>query len=247
MAMNPGLGASTASRISDLAIEKRTSQISGYLRLGGKDVLDVGCANGLYTMKFADLCQDIIGIDISEEALIEARKNKLQLHGSGEFIRATAEDLPFHNSCFDVVITIETLEHVQDPGRALKEASRVLREDGYLVAYVPNRLYPLETHGLRIGKKVFRGFHGSVPFFSWAPKFVRNRFERARIYNKREIVGIIERNAFIVREVAYMYPPLDRLSSRFARALLRRFMAYLERNSLTTRFGMSIFLVAQKR
>ena len=164
-----------------------------------------------------------------------------------EFIRASAENLPFYNSCFDVVIAIETLEHVKNQERALQEASRVLRKDGYLVTYVPNRLYPLETHGLTIGNKMIHGFHGSVPFFSWAPRFMRERFETARIYSKGEIVGTIERNGFIVQEVHYMYPPLDGLNNQFAKAILRRYLAYLEGKSLTKRFGMSIFVLAQKR
>jgi len=247
MAKNHSLRASTAFRISDFAIEKRTKQVLGYLVLEGKVMLEVGCGNGLYTIKFSELGQDIIGIDMNEEALIQARKNKLQLNGSGEFIRACAANLPFRNSCFDVVIAIETLEHVQNQERALREASRVLRKDGYIVAYVPNRRYPLETHGIRIGKKANYVLHREVPFFSWAPRFIRKRFETARIYSRREIVGTIEKEGFIVRVVDFMYPPLDRLSSKFAKALLRRFLAYLEGNSLTKGFGMSIFVLAQKR
>ena len=158
--MNLGPGASTASSVNDFAVQKRTRQVLGCLALKGKVTLDVGCGNGLYTIKFAELAQDIIGVDINEESLKEARRNKLELNGSGEFIRASAENLPFYNSCFDVVIAIETLEHVKNQERALQEASRVLRKDGYLVTYVPNRLYPLETHGLTIGNKMIHGFHG---------------------------------------------------------------------------------------
>lgn len=245
-AKNLGPGASTASCMSDFAIEKRTKQVLRHLSLKGKVTLDVGCGNGLYTIRFADAGHDIIGIDISERSLLEARKNKLQLNGSGEFIRACAENLPFQSSRFDVVLAMETLDHVQNQERALLEAGRVLRKDGYLVAYVPNRLYPLETHGFRIGKKVINGFHGSVPFFSWAPRFIRKRFETARIYSKGEIVGAMEKNGFIVREVDYMYPPLDRLGGKFATASLRKLLAYLEGNPLTKRFGMSIFVLAQK-
>ena len=245
-AKNLGPGASTASCMSDYAIEKRTKQVLGHLALEGKVMLDIGCGNGLYTIRFANTGHCIIGVDISELSLQEARKNKLQLNGSGEFIRACAENLPFQNSHFDVVLAIETLDHVQNQERALVEAGRVLRKDGYLVAYVPNRLYPLETHGFRIGKKVIHSFHGSVPFFSWAPRFIRKRFETARIYSRGEIASIMEKNGFIVREVDYMYPPLDRLGSKFARAPLRKVLAYLEGNSLTKRFGMSIFVLAQK-
>lgn len=170
----------------------------------------------------------------------------MQLNGSSEFIKACAENLPFCNSCFDIVIAIETLEHVNNQEMALREASRALKKDGYIVVYVPNRRYPLETHGVRLGKKAKYVLHREVPFFSWAPRFIRKSFETARIYSKREIVGIIEKEGFTVWKVDYMYPPLDRLGSKLARALLRRFLACLEGNSLTRGFGMSIFVLAKK-
>lgn len=130
---------------------------------------------------------------------------------------------------------------------AMKEVGRILKKDGYLVLYIPNILYPLETHGARIGKKYIMGFYGSIPLLSWAPRFIRNRFETARIYSKREILNILERNDFTIQEVDYMYPPLDKLGSEFTKVLLRRLLAYLEGNSFTKKYGMSIFLVAQKK
>lgn len=44
-----------------------------------------------------------------------------------------------------------------------------------------------------------------------------------------------------------MYPPLDKLDSEFTKVLLRRLLAYLEDNSFAKKYGMSIFLVAQKK
>ena len=76
---------------------------------------------------------------------------------------------------------------------------------------------------------------------------IRKKFERARIYTKGEIIKIIERNGFMAREIDYYYPPLDRISGKSVKALLRRVLAYLERNPLTKRLGMSIFVLAQKR
>lgn len=237
---------STASHMNDFAIKKRVNQVLEHLILDGKVILDIGCGNGLYTIGFSELGQNTIGIDISEKALMQAQINKLQLNGSSEFIIACAENLPFSNSCFDIVIAIETLEHVNNQEMALREAGRTLKKDGHIVAYVPNRRYPLETHGVRLGEKAKYVLHREVPFFSWAPRFIRKRFETARIYSKREIVGIVEKEGFTVLVVDYMYPPLDRLGSKLSRTLLRSFLSYLERNSITKGFGMSIFVLAKK-
>lgn len=156
----------TATSLSDFAIKKRTEKVLRHLSLENKVMLDIGCNNGLYTIKFFELAKDIIGIDIDRVALKKARGNNLQLYGNAEFIRARAEYLPFRDLYFDVIILIETLEHVQNQEMAMKEVGRILKKDGYLVLYIPNRLYPLETHGARIGKKYIMGFHGSVPLLS---------------------------------------------------------------------------------
>ena len=246
--MNYALGASSAQNIRDFAIQKRARQILSRLSLEGKTVLDIGCGNGLYTLRLAKLAEKVTGVDIAEEAIAKARRNNADLKGNAEFLKASAESLPFCDHSFDVMLLIEVLDHVPNHEKAVEEARRVLKEDCYLVVYVPNKLYPFEVHGLRIGKRHISGFYtGSVPFFSWAPQFVRKKFERARIYTKGEIIKIIERNGFVAREIDYYYPPLDRISSKLVKALLRRVLAYLERNPLTKRFGMSIFVLAQKR
>lgn len=245
--MSYALGASSAQTMSDFAIEKRARQILSRLSTEGKMMLDVGCGNGLYTFRLADLNDKIIGVDISEKQIADARRFKVELKRRVEFARASAESLPFCDQCFDAVLLIEMLDHVPNHEKAIREASRVLRGSGDLIVYVPNKLYFFEVHGMRIGKKIIHGYHGSIPFLSWAPQFVRKWFERARIYTRGEIVEILERNGFLVREIDYYFPPLSKISNRAIKALLWRVITYLERNLLTRRFGMSIFVLAQKR
>jgi 2-polyprenyl-3-methyl-5-hydroxy-6-metoxy-1,4-benzoquinol methylase len=243
-----GLGVSSAASIDDFAIEKRKGQILEYIPLEGKTMLDIGCGNGLYILALASLAKKTVGIDIRHEVLTEATKNKVKLGRDTEFIRAAAESLPLCDSTFDVVLLVEMLEHVRSEGRVLEETNRVLKNEGYLLIYVPNKLYPFEEHGLRIRQRNFEGLYGgSIPFFSWCPQVVRNKFERARIYTKGQIVRLVEKYGLTVQDVDYMYPPLDRLGSELTKGVLRKIMSVLEHNRLLKRFGMSIFIVAQKR
>ncbi len=243
--MKYGLGESTASNIDDFAITKRTSQVLKYLSLQDKALLDIGCGNGLYTLRFAERARLAIGLDIADEPLSEAKRNRV-IGGWVEFVRASAESLPFRDWAFDVVLAIETLEHIENQDSVVKEATRVLKDGGYLVIYVPNKLYPFETHGVRLGRRIFSGFRGSIPLLSWCPQILRKRFERARIYSRKGIVELIQKNGLAVKEVDYMYPPLDRLNGRFAKAFLRRFLSALQGNRFLKKFGMSIFVLAQK-
>lgn len=244
--MNYDLGASSASNIDDFAITKRTNQVLQYLSLQGKTLLDIGCGNGLYTVRFAESARRTIGLDLADGPLNEARRKWAQPKGNIEFVKASAERLPFSNGAFDIVVAIEVLDHIENHNGALKEANRVLKDGGYLVVYVPNKLYPFETHGLKLGRRTLHGFHGSIPFFSWCPQLLRKRFERARIYRKKEIVSLVERNGFTIGKVDYMYPPLDRLGNEWTKAFLRKFLAILDGNRFMKRFGMSILVLAQK-
>ena len=244
--VNYGLGTSSALYIDDFAITNRTSQVLKYLSLHGKTLLDIGCGNGLYTVRFAEGTRRTIGLDIADEPLNEARRNRGHLKTGVEFVKASAESLPFSDRTFDVALAIELLEHIENQDSVLKEASRILKDGGYLVIYVPNKLYPFETHGFRLGRRTLHGFHGSVPFLSWCPQLLRKKFERARIYCEKEIISLVERNGFTVREVDYMYPPLDRLGREWAKAFLRQFLHALDSHRFLKRFGMSILVLAQK-
>ena len=242
-----GLGVSSAASIGDFAVEKRKRQILKYISLEGKAILDVGCGNGLYTLTLASLARKAVGVDIRQEVLTEATKNKIKLGRDTGFIRAVAESLPLCNSTFDVVLLVEMLEHVQSQQKTLEEVNRVLKGGGYLIIYVPNKLYPFDVHGLRVGRRSLNGLYGgSMPFFSWCPQFIRKKFERARIYTKGQITRLVESHGFIIQTVDYMYPPLDRLGNRFSKSTLRKIISGFERNRLLKRFGMSLLIVAQK-
>lgn len=84
----------------------------------GDRVLDVGCNSG-YAVKYTPPGCEVWGVDVSPELVDKARK---RLAGA-EIARA--EDLPFGNDTFDVVVLGEILEHVYDPVIVLREAARV--------------------------------------------------------------------------------------------------------------------------
>ena len=246
-----GLGRLRGARADDLAVMKRTGHVLlllSHLHIADKTVLEIGCGNGVHIISISRLFKRAIGIDIRQDSLRYAKELTIDLNASAKFVRANAECLPFRDMCFDVALVLEVLEHVQAPRNVLKEAAQSLKSKGYLVISVPNRRYPLEMHGMRIGKTVLTGFHGSIPFFSWAPRFARKKFEIARIYSKKEITEIIEDSGLVVRQVQYsIFPRLDRLGSKRITDLCDKFFTPLESNIFFKQFGMSIFVLAQKR
>lgn len=114
----------------------------------GMRVLDVGCGEGRHTLSaWLRAPVHAVGVDLSSEDLATARSRQAEFAsaadsaGSLDFIEASALDLPFADSSFDVVICSEVLEHIFDHRAAITEIERVLRPGGTLVASVP-RAWP---------------------------------------------------------------------------------------------------------
>ena len=100
-------------------------------------VLDLGCGDGQTSGRWlTDHGYEYLGVDVSSNAIELARSAGLR----AERIE-TAESLPFGDSTFDVVVSIEMMEHLFQPLSAAREARRVLREGGLLIVTTPNIAY----------------------------------------------------------------------------------------------------------
>lgn len=100
----------------------------------GEFVLDIGCGAGVDTIVAALMVGPegrVVGIDLTPEMLEQARENlrKASLENVS-FQEGSAEDLPFPEGSFDVVISNGVFNLVPDKMRALKEVGRVLRPNG---------------------------------------------------------------------------------------------------------------------
>jgi len=105
-----------------------------------KLVLDFGCGTGLYIPLLLSTGATIMGIDISRKAIKMAHERFRRT--STFFLVADGSNLPFRESCFDVLFVSEVLEHVINPFKVVAETSRVLREEGEILGSVlgANRL-----------------------------------------------------------------------------------------------------------
>lgn len=94
----------------------------------GDSVLDVGCGGGFLANALAEMRFKVTGVDVSEESLAVARRHDSTRTVDYRF--GDAYSLPFEDKSFDVVCAMDFLEHIEDPQRAIKEFSRVLRPGG---------------------------------------------------------------------------------------------------------------------
>lgn len=107
----------------------------------GKDVLDAACGTGYGSRILSDAgAKSVTGVDISAEA-VEATAERLGDRGTA--LAADLRELPLEDDSVDLVVSWETIEHVEDGARVIAEFRRVLRPDGLLLISSPNPdVYP---------------------------------------------------------------------------------------------------------
>jgi SAM-dependent methyltransferase len=104
---------------------------------GGERVLDTGCGVGYGMDLLSEKSGAILGVDYSMPALQYARAR----YGSGKlrFAQMNCQQLAIAGNSFDLMISFEMFEHLEDSPAYLRECHRVLRPGGRLILSTPNR------------------------------------------------------------------------------------------------------------
>ncbi len=138
--------------------------------LAGLDVLDAGCGWGGKAIRYAETAglKSIVGFDLPGifEPDVPAGYASARGLRNCTFTSGYAEQMPFEDERFDVVLMEDVLEHVADPPSVLAECRRVLRSGGKLVARLPS-IRMLTAHHLDRAF-VYPGAHYILPMRTWA-------------------------------------------------------------------------------
>lgn len=99
-------------------------------------LLDMGCGTGFIIHLVADLVAEVHGVDITEDMMKQIDQSK----GNITLKLSTVEQLPYEDSCFDIVTAYSFMDHLLDYRLALAEAYRVLKPGGVFYSGLnPNR------------------------------------------------------------------------------------------------------------
>lgn len=104
-----------------------------------KKVLDVATGNGYgaYNLATKGKAKMVIGVDRSQQAISFASQE--YKHPNLFFQKGLAEKMDFEDDSFDLVVSMETIEHLKNTQLFLKEIKRVLRPNGLFIVSTPNK------------------------------------------------------------------------------------------------------------
>ncbi|UCE49700.1 MAG: class I SAM-dependent methyltransferase [Phycisphaerales bacterium] len=104
------------------------------LRTGDR-ILEIGCGIGSVVFNLSKQGYDVIGTDISGEAI----NYGLKKYGDIKLQVQAAETLPYEDDSFDVVLSFDLFEHIAATDAHLSEVRRVLRSGGHYLFQTPNK------------------------------------------------------------------------------------------------------------
>lgn len=107
----------------------------------GRLTLDIGCGEGRVSRDLRELGHRVVGLDAAPSMVTAAR----DADPGGEYLLASAADMPFEDGAADLAIAFMTLMDMDDMPGALREIGRVLEPGGRLIAPVT---HPLNSAGV---------------------------------------------------------------------------------------------------
>jgi SAM-dependent methyltransferase len=202
-------------------------------------ILENGCGVGMYVEQLKRFGGRVYGLEYEFSRAKEAAQNHSLI------VCAAGEHLPYPDRSFDLILSHEVIEHVQDDRQAVAEMVRTLKPCGRVVIFCPNRWYPVETHGI-----YWRGEYkfGNIPLVNYLPRVWRDKLApHVEVYTRRDLtrlfLGLPVK--FIRRTV--VFGAYDNIIARRPGLgkLLRGMLQFLERTPLKI-LGLSHFWVVEK-
>jgi len=179
-------------------------------------ILEIGCGTGSVVFELNRQGYDVIGTDISQEAVAYGLKKysdiKLQVQ--------PAEKLEFANKTFDVVLSFDLFEHIAEVDKHVSEVYRVLRPNGLYLFQTPNKYCNAFFATLSNKSLKWRRAHPSLH----SPGQLRRRLSRHRF--EVRFVKMNPINKFTLKKLQKFGP----VSHIFKHINFRRLPLFLQTN-----------------
>jgi GT2 family glycosyltransferase/SAM-dependent methyltransferase len=152
--------------------------------IANRDVLDVACGEGYGSAWLAASARRVVGIDRAQDA-IEHAQSLYAARGRVAFVLADALALPVASRTVDVVVSFETLEHLDRQNAMLAEVRRVLRPEGLLILSTPNKAVYTDKSGHQ------NPWHVREVYFEQLDQLLHAHFGAVRYLGQRLATGSV--------------------------------------------------------
>lgn len=167
-----------------------------------KVVLDAACGVGYGSAELARVAERVVGVDVDDAPIAYARTRYAS--GNVEFRTMDVSSLDFDDDSFDVVVSFETIEHVDDRDAFLREVARVLRPAGTFLVSTPHVSQTTEApqnpfHHVEYSRADFTSLLSQR--FADVELFGQRRLQtrRYRALQRLDVLGLRRRVAFLRR------------------------------------------------
>lgn len=151
-----------------------------------KKVLDAGCGSGIFTSAIKKAGYEVVGMDISENAIFQARKR----HPDLQFVcHGLDTPWPFEDNAFDAIFAGEVIEHVFGLRNMFSEINRTLKPGGLVILTTP-------YHGLI--KNLL------IVILNFNRHFNDLKGGHIRFFTKESLINLLKEFGFMVTGIKYI-------------------------------------------
>src|SRR3989338_2944979 len=114
----------THKEATDETLKELSNEYGSY-----KNFCDLGCGNGERTLLFDNFGRSVTGIDYQDYRIKQARKFK--------FLKRDIFKNKLKSELFDLILSFDVIEHLEEPDKLLLEIHRLIKKDGIIILSTP--------------------------------------------------------------------------------------------------------------
>lgn len=192
---------------------------------GKLKILDLGCGDGRLSSELVKMGHEVWGADVFPDGIEAAKKN-----GINAIETDIEKRLPFQDSSFDLVLLLDTLEHLYGQEGVLREIFRILKVDGKIIVSYPNQFDLRNRLNMLLGGGIVHWSHKKY-------KDVRAwNYGHIRFLLFRELSELLGNVGFYPKKVQFNFMAGGILPRRLIPAVIRKIMLKLFSQLLTGKY-----------
>jgi len=199
--------------------------------------MDAGCGFGRLFSTYSEFGQSFVLFDYAQNMLDQA-KQLIDPTYTVQYLQGSLYNIPYSQNKLDIILSVRTLHHLNQPELFFKEAYRLLKDGGYFIFEIPNQQHILEIIRFIFKKSTHNPFkinplERTKNYFNYHPKLIK------RLLNNMGFSITSTKNTSFFRHRL--------LKKIFPTSLLVGLDYALQSIFFFTHFTPSVFVICQKK